>query len=122
MTPVPLAAAVVGGLINLRGRIVTALDMRTRLQLAPRAPGQLPVNVVVRHEEGVVSLLVDEIGDVVDVDDASAELPPETLPASAKALITSVYKLEPQLLLLLDSRLATRVENLNFGKRTSNVN
>lgn len=110
-TPVPLAASVVAGLINLRGRIVTAVDMRRRLQLPLRSSGELPVNVVVRHDEEVVSLLVDEIGDVVDVDDRSAEPPPQTLPASAKALITSVYKLEPQLLLLLDSKLASRVES-----------
>jgi len=110
MTPVPLAPGVVGGLINLRGQIVTALDMRTRLNLPRRASNQLPMNVVVRHDEGVVSLLVDEIGDVVDVDDASLEPPPETLPANAKALISSVYKLEPQLLLLLNTKLATRVE------------
>jgi purine-binding chemotaxis protein CheW len=109
MTPVPLAAPVVGGLINLRGRIVTALDMRTKLELAPRPADQLPVNVVVRRDDGVVSLLVDEIGDVVDVADDTAEPPPETLSQGARALITRVYKLQPQLLLLLDSQRVTRV-------------
>lgn len=121
MTRVPLAPPVVGGLINLRGQIVTALDMRTRLHLPPRDPAQLPMNVVVRHDEGVVSLLVDEIGDVVDVDNASAESPPETLPAEAKAMISSVYKLEPKLLLLLNTQLATRVEVNASATRSHHV-
>lgn len=111
MTPVPLAPGVVGGLINLRGQIVTALDMRTRLGVAPRESEDLPMNVVVRHEEGVVSLLVDEIGDVVDVDDASFEPPPETLAPQSKALVQGVYKLERQLLLLLNTELAIQVAN-----------
>jgi purine-binding chemotaxis protein CheW len=110
MTPVPLAPSVVEGLINLRGQIVTAIDLRARLGLTPRAAGQLPVNVVARDEEGAVSLLVDEIGDVVDVDESSFEAPPETLSAASKALIHGVYKLEPQLLLLLNTELTIRVD------------
>src|ERR1700685_3941223 len=65
MTRVPLAPPVVQGLINLRGQIVTAIDLRLRLELKERPPGQLPVNVVVQTEDGAVSLLVDEIGDVL---------------------------------------------------------
>ncbi|MBS2024608.1 MAG: chemotaxis protein CheW [Deltaproteobacteria bacterium] len=110
MTPVPLSPGVVSGLINLRGRIVTALDLRLRLGLSARPAHELPTNVVVRHKEGLVSLLVDEIGDVVEVDEASFEHPPETLAEGARALISGVYKLEPQLLLLLDAELATQVQ------------
>ena len=109
MTPVPLAPGVVGGLINLRGQIVTALDLRRRLGAPARGEGELPMNVVIRHEEGVVSFLVDEIGDVLDVDDATFEPPPETLGAASKALVKGVYKLEEQLLLLLDTERAMRV-------------
>jgi len=119
MTPVPLAPSVVAGLINLRGQIVTALDMRQKLNMPPRPSDQLPMNVVVRQDEGVVSLLVDEIGDVVDVDDASVEPPPETLPIDAKAMISSVYKLEEQLSLLLNTKLATRVDVGQGSKRSS---
>jgi purine-binding chemotaxis protein CheW len=108
-TPVPLAPGVVGGLINLRGQIVTALDLRHRMGAPPRIEGELPMNVVVRHSDGVVSFLVDEIGDVVDVDDASFEPPPETLGSKSKALVQGVYKLESQLLLLLNTELAMRV-------------
>ena len=110
MTPVPLAPAVIHGLINLRGQIVTAIDLRTRLQLSQRKADELPVNVVARDAEGVVSLLVDEIGDVVEVDESSFEAPPETLNPASKALIHGVYKLEPQLLLLLNTELAVRVD------------
>jgi len=103
MTPVPLAAPVVSGLINLRGQIVTALDLRRRLKLAERATDRLPMNVVVRVGEEAVSLLVDEIGDVFEVDDDAFELPPETLQGEARRLIRGAYKLEDKLLLVLDT-------------------
>src|SRR6266404_3904656 len=70
MTRVPLAPPVVRGLINLRGQIVTALDLRRRLELAERPADQQPVNVVVQTDDGAVSLLVDEIGDVLEVPQA----------------------------------------------------
>src|SRR5271163_1577491 len=79
MTRVPLAPPVVRGLINLRGQIVTAIDMRRRLDLPALPEGKLPMNVVIRTDGGPVSLLVDEIGDVMEVDSASYERPPETL-------------------------------------------
>lgn len=111
MTPVPLAPDVVSGLINLRGQIVAAIDMRTRLGLRQRDDQALPMNVVLRGDDGgAVSLLVDEIGDVVEVDPRSFEAPPETLRTESKALISGVYKLSPQLLLLLNTDLAVRVE------------
>jgi purine-binding chemotaxis protein CheW len=109
MTRVPLASPVVGGLINLRGQIVTAIDMRRRMSLPARPADQLPMNVVVQSDEGVVSLLVDEIGDVVDVDEGAFEHAPVTLAAGIKELIRGVYKLKQQLLLLLDTERATRV-------------
>jgi purine-binding chemotaxis protein CheW len=71
MTRVPLAPEVVGGLINLRGQIVTAVDLRRRLELEARSPEMRPMNVVVRSEDGAVSLLVDEIGDVVEVEETT---------------------------------------------------
>jgi purine-binding chemotaxis protein CheW len=103
MTVIPLASRVVRGLINLRGQIVTAIDMRARLELPERADGELPMNVVVRTSDGVVSLLVDEIGDVVEVDEGSYERAPETLAASFRELVPGVYKLAGPLLLLLDA-------------------
>ncbi len=102
MTKVPLAPTVVRGLINLRGQIVTAIDLRCRLGLRSRPSGELPMNVVVRTDEGAVSLLVDEIGDVLEIDDDSFEKPPETLKGAARKLISRVSKLNGRLLLALD--------------------
>ncbi|MGO9403872.1 MAG: chemotaxis protein CheW [Terriglobales bacterium] len=102
LTRVPLAPAVVSGLINLRGQIVTAVDLRRRLELAPRLPGMLAMNVVVRSEDGAVSLLVDEIGDVVEVEEDTFEPPPETLRGSVRAMILGVHKLKNRLLHVLD--------------------
>ncbi len=116
MTPVPLAPSVVSGLINLRGQIVTALDLRRRLGLPPLPEGTLPMNVVVRHDEGAISLLVDEIGDVVDVDEASFEASPEMLDPAVKGLIGGVYKVHPQLLLVLNTDLAVRVDEIHSAE------
>jgi purine-binding chemotaxis protein CheW len=102
MTRVPLAPPVIRGLINLRGQIVTALDLRRRLQLRERPEGTLPMNVVVRTDDGAVSFLVDEIGDVIEVEESSFERPPETLKGVARELIQGAYKLNDRLLLVLD--------------------
>ena len=102
MTRVPLAPPVVRGLINLRGQIVTALDLRRRLELKDRPSDQLPVNVVVHTDDGAVSLLVDEIGDVVEVDEETFESCPDTLQGTIRELIRGVYKLPDSLLLVLD--------------------
>src|SRR5262249_40759089 len=103
LTRVPLASSVIFGLINLRGQIVTAIDLRRRLGLPDRAKDQRPMNVVVRSEEGVVSLLVDEIGDVIEVSPEHFEGPPQTLPTTARALVCGTYKLPDRLLLVMNT-------------------
>lgn len=103
MTGVPLANPVVGGLINLRGQIVTAIDLRRRLELPDRTTDELPVNVVVHTDDGAVSLLVDEIGDVLEVSESAFEPPPETLTGPGRDLIRGAYKLPDCLLLILDT-------------------
>jgi purine-binding chemotaxis protein CheW len=113
MTPVPQAPEVIEGLINLRGQIVTAIDMRRRLQLPPRAGDKAPMNMVVRTSDGAVSLLVDEIGDVLDMDVATYERPPKNLDPGARELIRGVYKLKDRLLLVLDEE---RTVDLAVGK------
>jgi purine-binding chemotaxis protein CheW len=109
MTRVPLAPPVVEGLINLRGQIVTAIDLRRRLELPPRPAGRQPMNIVVRTDDGAVSLLVDAIGDVVEAEEAAFEQPPEALQGVARTLIPGAYKLADRLLLLLDTRKAIDV-------------
>ena len=106
MTRVPLSPAVIAGLINLRGQIVTAIDLRHQLGLSARKSEELPMNVVIRRDDGPISLLVDEIGDVVE---QSFEHPPDTLDGQRREFIRGVYKLKQQLLLLLDTEKAMSV-------------
>ena len=87
MTRVPLAPRVIRGLINLRGQIVVAIDLRRRLNAPERPEDQLPMNVVVRTADGALSLLVDEIGDVLEVQEETFERPPETLQGIARELV-----------------------------------
>lgn len=102
MTRVPLAPTVVRGLINLRGQIVTAIDMRRRLDLPLLPEDRLPMNVVIRTDSGPLSLLVDEIGDVLEVKGEEFEQPPENLRGVVRDLIRGTYKLKGRLLLNLD--------------------
>lgn len=117
MTHVPLAPNVVQGLINLRGQIVTAIDLRRRLELPDRADGIQPMNVVVRTSDGVVSLLVDEIGDVLETQQADFEAAPETINGAARELVTGVYKLKDRLLLALDVERATSLDSEHVAER-----
>ncbi len=104
MTGIPLTSNKIEGLINLRGQIVTAIDMRTMLQLPQRPEGKLPMNVILHADDGgALSLLVDEIGDVLELEDARFERPPETLQGVARELIRGAYKLENKLLLIVNS-------------------
>ncbi len=101
VTPVPLADRVVNGLINLRGQIVLAVDLRLRLEMAPRtASGHM--NVIVKTADGPVSLLVDRIGDVVDVSENDFEAPPQILKGISRTLINGTFKLSDKLLMSLD--------------------
>lgn len=116
MTRLPLAPAEVSGLINLRGQIVTAIDLRERFGLPRRADGRPPMNVVVQTDEGAVSFLVDEIGDVIETDPDAFELPPETVHGAARELILGVYKLPARLLLVMDCDRALAIESAGSGR------
>jgi len=109
VTQVPLAPRVVSGLINLRGQIVTAIDLRGRLELSARPPDALPMNVVIRSEDGAVSFLVDQIGDVVEVEDNTFEPAPEMLRASLRAMILGVHKLNDRLMHVLHTEKACQM-------------
>ena len=102
----------VSGLINLRGQIVTAVDLRRRLELEPSPAGTLAMNVVVRSEDGSVSLLVDEIGDVVEVEETTFEPPPETLRGPARSMILGVHKLQDRLMHVLDIEKACQMTDV----------
>ena len=103
ITPVPLAPSAVHGVLNLRGRIVTAIDLRRCLELLDRPADQCPVNLILQTDDGCTSLLVDQVGDVLDVDDSDFAAPPATLRGRLRELIRGAYKLEGRLLLVLDT-------------------
>ena len=98
---VPLAGPDVAGLINLRGQVVLALDLRTRLGLPPREQTEQMMVVVTLGPEPV-SLLVDQIGDVAETSDDQFETPPQTLSSELRDVIRGAYKLDDRLLLALD--------------------
>lgn len=102
ITKVPLAPPVIEGLMNLRGQIVTAVDMRRRLNVPTREHEQAPISIVVCTNDGVVSLLVDEIGDVLDVPADAFEPLPESSSLADSEIIEGVYKLDGKLMLVLD--------------------
>jgi purine-binding chemotaxis protein CheW len=107
MTPVPLAPREIAGLINLRGEVLTAIDLRARLGLPPPEPGasvREPVNVVVRVDDEPVSLLVDEIGGVLDVSQVPFEQTPSTVDERVRDLLLGAYTLPDRLLLALNAR------------------
>ena len=106
ITRVPLAPATVAGLINLRGQVVTTIDLRERLDLRHDDEDDQPMLVVVLVAGESIALLVDRIGGVVDVDDEQFEPPPDTLIGPARDLVRGAYKLEAQLLLALDVDIA----------------
>ena len=110
MTRVPLAPSVVKGLINMRGQIITAIDLRCRLELDNLPQGRLPMNVVVRTDDGVVCLLVDEIGDVLEVPAVTHEKVPDTVTGITRELVSGVYKLKEHLLLILDTNKVLRFD------------
>ncbi|MFT4745148.1 MAG: purine-binding chemotaxis protein CheW [Nitriliruptoraceae bacterium] len=103
MTNVPRAHPAVGGLINLRGQIVTAIDLRARLGLPSSTAPEPLMHVVVRTDEGAVSFLVDDVGDVIELASLKRERAPDTLAPHMRELITAVYKLDDALLLQLDA-------------------
>jgi purine-binding chemotaxis protein CheW len=115
MTPVPLAPEGVLGLINLRGQIVTAVDLRSRLGLPVRPPGVRAMNAVVRRHGEVISLVVDRTRDViVPPPEAFAPVPP-TVGPRIRQMTTGTFRLDAQLLLVLDIDAVMRVQPDNVG-------
>ncbi|HWU19962.1 MAG TPA: chemotaxis protein CheW [Nocardioides sp.] len=112
MTPVPRAAEAVTGLINLRGQIVTAVDLRVRLGLPPRDPETPPMNVIVRSRGEVVSILVDDIGDVIDTAGIEPEPVPSNMPSQLQQVVSGVRPLTDSILLVLDADRAVDVSTV----------
>lgn len=113
ITRVPLAPAAIRGLINLRGQILTAIDLRACLGIESRAldPAE-SMNLVMRTSHGTVSFLVDEIGDVIEVTPEISRRPPETLRGAGRELITAALEHPGTLILLLDAEKAADPESI----------
>jgi purine-binding chemotaxis protein CheW len=116
LTRVPLAHPMVRGLMNLRGQIVTAVDLRRRLDLPARDDQREPVNIIVQTDDGAVALLVDEVGEVLEVPEQQFERPPATLIGSASDVVQGAYKLPDRLLVILDPRRVVSIPGPADGK------
>ncbi len=102
ITRIPLAPKEVAGSLNLRGRIVTAIDLRTRLRL-PRLPeGEMGMSVVVDHGGELYSIIVDSVGEVLSLDPETAERNPPTLDPAWREVSGGIYRLEYTLLVVLN--------------------
>jgi purine-binding chemotaxis protein CheW len=103
-TLVPLAPPAVGGLFNLRGQVIAAVDMRVQLGLPPRDLSVPAMNVIIRDQAEPVSLLVDTIREVVELSEDTFEAPPDTLTGPCRDLILGTFKLDDRLVLALDTK------------------
>lgn len=102
VTKVPLAPPEIEGSLNLRGRIVTAVNMRIRLGLQPAANDTKNMSVVVEHEDELYSLIIDEVGDVLELKEEDYEANPATLDPVWRDVSGGIYRLDKQLLVVLD--------------------
>ena len=110
LTHIPLAPPEVAGALNLRGRTVTAIDVRVRLGLKPLEDGVAAMNVVVEYDGEHYSLMVDAVGDVMALSDDDYEQNPITLDPVWREIADGLYRLEDGLLIAFDvSRLFTDV-------------
>ncbi len=102
LTRVPLAPSDVAGILNLRGRIVTALEMRTRLDLGARQPGDPVMAIGIEFRGESYGLLVDAVGEVMQLADSTCEPNPANLDPRLARVAAGVYRLEGQLMVVLD--------------------
>jgi purine-binding chemotaxis protein CheW len=102
LTKIPLAPVEVAGSLNLRGRIVTAVDVRTRLGMPARPEGMKGMSVVVDLNGEQYSLLIDQVGEVLTLDPASFEGNPPTLDPRWRDISRGIYRLQGQLLVVID--------------------
>ena len=104
VTPVPLGPKEVAGFFNLRGHIVTAIDMRIRLGLEANADGPDVVSIFFQDQDSLFALMVDRVGDFTEVTEATFEETPSNLDPHASELIVGVHKLSDKLLMILDTQ------------------
>ena len=102
VTPVPLAPPEIAGSLNLRGRIVTAINLRRRLKLPDISKDKKTMSVVVEYHGDLYSLIVDSVGEVLSLPDSAFEKTPATLEKSWRDISSGIYRLKDELLVILD--------------------
>ncbi len=102
LTRVPLAPPEVAGILNLRGRVVTAIDMRARLDLPARAAGAPVMAIGIEMKGESYGLLVDAVGEVMQLRNAACEAKPTNLDPRLSRVAAGIYRLEGQLMVVLD--------------------
>ncbi len=110
MTEVPHSADYILGLINLRGQIVTAIDLRYRLTNTNTEINEDSMNFILKTEQGICSVIVDDVGDVMDINETSMEPAPETMDSKMREYVSKICKLEDRLLCILDIEKIVKVE------------
>ena len=111
---IPLADPVIAGSINLRGRIVTVIDMRKRLGLPPRTDDDPGMNVVVEHDGNLYSLQIDAVGEVMSLSPDAYERNPATVDPLWREFSNGIYRLNKNLLIVLD---VDRILEIGSGGR-----
>lgn len=106
-TPIPLAPPDICGLIDLRGQIVPVVDLQSRLGMqtdtyVPSVADEDRYNIILRDDDELVSLLVGDIGDVLELPDEDFEPPIASLQGAIRSFVSGAYKLDDRLLLILD--------------------
>lgn len=111
VTKIPLASPEVAGSLNLRGRIVTAIDVRRRLNMPDTDKPTSSMSVVVEHDNELFSLIIDSVGDVLRFKDINFDKNPSTLDPLWRDISTGIYQLEDELLVIMDvSKLLENIE------------
>ena len=113
ITSLPLAPEWVAGVLNLRGKIVTAINLRARLGLPPREEGQKSMSVVVEHDGEPYSLQIDTVGEVLSLEDQLFERSPVTLDPVWRDVSKGIYRLDNQLMAVLDVDKLLEIETAN---------
>ena len=102
LTRVPLAPPEVAGILNLRGRVVTAIEMRARLDLGAREPGRPVMAIGIELKGESYGLLIDTVGEVMQLPNSACEAKPTNLDARLARVAAGIYRLEGQLMIVLD--------------------
>ena len=115
ITEVPLAMPEVAGVLNLRGRIVTAIDMRKRLRLPMRDEDCTIMAVGIEYNGESYGLLIDQVGDVLRLSNSTFEAPPVNLDPRWAQVAAGVHRLEKQLMVVFDVEKVLAIDSANMA-------